>query len=68
LYAYNQNVMQCSAYRGRHIDRMRYLNATFYALFLERVVVETLEKEAAECCRIFGFDSKSRQFIFNALS
>jgi len=31
-------------------------------------VVETLEKKAAECCRIFGFDSPSRQIIFNALS
>jgi len=25
-------------------------------------------EKPAECCRIFGFDSTSRQFIFNALS
>jgi len=43
----------------------------FYVLFSERrrgPVVETLGKEAAECCRIFGFDFPSCQLIFNALS
>jgi len=36
--------------------------------FQSGAVVEKLEKKAAECCRIFGLDSPSRQFIFNALS
>jgi len=36
--------------------------------FQSGAVVETMENKAVECCRIFGFDSPSRQFIFNALS
>jgi len=30
--------------------------------------VKTLEQKALEFCKIFGIDSPSRQFIFNALS
>jgi len=50
-----------------HIDRMQCLNAAFYALFLERChgrVGRNAGKKAAECCRIFGFYSRSRRFIF----
>jgi len=54
--------MHYSAYRG-----MLCLNATIYALFLERRRGRKAEKKATECCRIFGFDSPC-QFIFNALS
>jgi len=70
-FAYYQNVMHYSAYRCiLHIYRMRCLNATFYALFSKRRRGRWSKrwKKAAECCRIFGFDSPSRQFIFNALS
>jgi len=47
---------------------MRCLNATLYALFSERHCGRNPEKKAAKYCRICGFDSPSRQFIFNALS
>jgi len=69
-YAYYQNVMHYSAYK-RHIDRMRCLNATFFAPISERRrsrLIQTLKIKAAERYRIFWFDSPSRQFIFNALS
>jgi len=37
-----------------HIDRMRCLNATFYALFSERAVVETLEKKQRNAVKFLG--------------
>jgi len=45
------------------------LNATFYTLFSEQFCGQNAagKKQNAECCRIFGFDSPSHQFIFNAL-
>jgi len=62
-----QNVMHYSAYRGISIEcdvNMRQ----FTICFRSGAVVETLEKKAAECCKIFGFDSPSSQFIFNGLN
>jgi len=47
---------------------MRCLNAVFYALFLELRRGRNAGKKAAECCRIFGLDFLSHQFILNALS
>jgi len=49
-----------------HSEFYPCLNATFYALFSERCCGRNAGKKAAECCRVFGFDS--RQVIFNALS
>jgi len=39
----------------------------FTLYYQSGAVVETLKKKTVKCCRIFGFDSPSRQFIFNAL-
>jgi len=47
---------------------MRCFIATFYALFSEQRRGRNAGKKAAECCRIFGLDSPSRQYISNALS
>jgi len=57
--------MPKEAYRSNAI--FKYV---IYALFSERCrgrVVETQEK-IMECCKIFGFDSASRQFNFDPLS
>jgi len=61
LFAYYQIVMYYSAYRGYRS------NAMFKCDVSERRRGRNAGKKAAECCRIFGFDSQSRQFIFNAL-
>jgi len=58
--------MHYNAYRGISIEYDVYMRH-FKLYFQIGAVVETLEK-SAECCRIFGFDSPSRQFIFNALT
>jgi len=65
-YAYYQNVMHYSAYRGISIE-CDCINVTFYDLFSERCRDLNAGKKAAKGCRNFGFDSLSRQFIFNAL-
>jgi len=51
-------IMHYSVYRGISVecDVLRSLQSS--------AVVETLEKKASECFRIFGFDSPSRQFIY----
>jgi len=42
---------------------MRHFKVNFQSI----AVVKTLKIKAAECYKIFEFDSPSRQFIFNAI-
>jgi len=57
--------MPIEAYRSNAM--FKNLNATLFDLISERRRGRNAEK-AVECCRIFGFDCPSRQFIFTALS
>jgi len=71
LFAYYQNAMHYTVPIEAYRPNVMFLNATFYARISERRrgrVGQNAGKKVAECCRIFGFDSPSRQFIFNALS
>jgi len=60
------NALQClyiEAYRSNALFNCDILRSIFRA-----ASGRNAGKKAAKCCRIFGFNTPSRQFIFNALS
>jgi len=64
--AYYQNVIHYSAYRAYRSNAM--FKCDIFRSIFGAAPWSKHWKKAAECCRILGFDSPWRQFIFNALS